>query len=183
MIKNWICCISGFLQSKGQDNGTFKLWKKLGVYRSPNTAVSLHEWNSDFSEIAAIIEKSGVQNVLIFAYSWGAGNGAKRLSVELLKKGINVKNMVLSDPVYRSPLWIFSWQALLNIRSITYPRNVWNIDYFVQQNIPPKGHTVKIEDKTIEPVILNSTHLLMDDHEEYHNKCLEVTQNVLNNAE
>ena len=116
-IHDWHVVISGFLQDEGQPTGMVRLWRLLGERHSAaDVRVELRSWNVNWRQLAELIwrmQPGAGRNcfdpprVKVYAYSWGAGWGAMQLARQLRRRGIGVAAMVLSDPVYRSPLLAF----------------------------------------------------------------------------
>ncbi len=85
----------------------------------PNVVdVHYRPWDHDWWEFAKFIQYNNTLArhgdplvVVLIGFSWGAGWGAMRLARELQALGIEVRDMVLSDPVYRSAWWLLAWRS------------------------------------------------------------------------
>jgi hypothetical protein len=88
--------------------------------------------------------------------------------------------MVLSDPVYRSPLGMFRWLALFSWRRIRVPANVRAVHWFRQRSSLPAGHELWPERKertTISPAVwAEVSHQYMDDLRLFHRECERVAE-------
>ncbi len=125
-----IVCISGFSQNQGghRDNGVLKLyhWLKGTLAEIDEAEVYYRSWNHNWNHFAKFIHYGNdafgsdsaptPATVIIVAYSYGAGWGAMRLARELQALGIDVRDMVLSDPVYRSAWWLLAWRSMIPSR-------------------------------------------------------------------
>lgn len=189
-IRRWIILFSGFLQDASQRHGSTLLWRELYArHAGPETVVEPHPWNTHVRTLALRIrnESNGqAPDVVIGGYSFG-GMTAANLARELGYTGIPVRQMVLSDPVYRHGYYAGWWRSLMPWCEIEIPENVWEVKYFVQDNprfwlgrdggwIQPAGHRLVPQNKgatTIhEPIYLPHDHSSMDDSREYHQTML-----------
>lgn len=181
-IKNWHVVISGFLQDEGEPTGMVRIWRELHAQHSDSeTVVLLRSWNDNWSDLAELIRRTqnGSPAVKIYAYSWGAGYGAMELARELAKRGITVRFMVLSDPVYHSPLLLARWMAMLSDGRIMVPYKVVEVYWFRQKENRPHGHDLIAESTgtMIHPAIwLTSTHQYMDDAAPFRLLCHKVAK-------
>ncbi|KKN11269.1 hypothetical protein LCGC14_1028260 [marine sediment metagenome] len=183
-IKNWIICICGFLQSEGTPNGVVGLWSWLHSEHSvPDTRVELRAWNDRWSELAELIWRmrpaDNHVSVKIVGYSFG-GYSATLLAKELGKRGIEVRAMVLSDPVYRHWHRLGWWRAMWPWSEIKIPSNVREVWWFRQRQNLPRGHELVAEkprNTTIhEPRVLKRDHAWMDDAAEFKNTAMVVAR-------
>lgn len=178
----WLFCISGFTQqsTRRNGNGMLDLFLKLSRFRSPRTSVAIREWHHDWkaqAEQVRIYSDWPHPTVAIFAYSWGAGWGAVQLARHLQERGIEVDSLVLSDPVYRHPLWSLSWLSLLSNRTITIPSNVRQVWHYYQRENKPSGHRIDRESsKTLihwSRQVHGIPHQEMDGYSKFHEVCIE----------
>lgn len=168
--------ISGFRQGLGtRGAGTYRVWRLLQSGARSEDFCSLHRWNDDWSQVADLVallqgESATSPKVLIAAYSWGAGWGAMRLARELERRGIEVDDMVLSDPVYRHPLWSLAWLALCGL-PITVPTNVRRVTWFRQVKNRPMGSPLRKSFAALTKIapagVLDREHEWMDDAPEW----------------
>jgi pimeloyl-ACP methyl ester carboxylesterase len=163
-IDDWIVCISGWLQSRGQTvQGIPSLYHRLYQRHRNRANVIFQEWNSDWNSIAEWIFRLSRNNghtprIMIVSYSWGAGFGFTRLAKFLGHRGLFVDGAVLSDAVFHfGPRWTHGWglaQAAaywpfrLPLLSdcprpvIDVPDNVRceNLHWYIQSNSRLRGH-------------------------------------------
>lgn len=178
----WHVVISGFLQDEGQPTGMVELWRRLRKLTGAETCVELRNWNDNWRQFAELIWRMrpyhGKPDVRVYAYSWGAGWGAMQLARQLKRRGINVRVMVLSDPVYRSPWLLLRWLSLGSLAFIVVPDNVQEVLWFRQKVNRPKGHRLVAEDpdrtRIAESKWAEVAHQYMDDLDEFHATCAEV---------
>lgn len=188
-ITAWHLVIGGFRQHSERTNGMVRLWRRLNQKSSPATRVEFHTWNDKWSRVAETIwnlQGDGTYPpvIRIYAFSWGAGWGAMRLAKELGKRGLRVKWMVLSDPVYRASFFLSRCFALSSFARITVPGNVANVSWFRQRMNRPMGHDLVRDPGAVEfwktrinePVVLKRTHVYMDDAPEFHAECERVSE-------
>lgn len=149
-IKRWIIVISGFTERLGDSTGTRKLWRTLRrCHVDEQTAVLVFTWRDDWEQIAEFIfqesQNGNRPQIVVAAYSWGAGHGFIELAYELGRRGLIVDRAVLCDPVYYSwlPLWLARFVKAISPRSqITVPRNVEHVVWFRQSGSRLRGHVV-----------------------------------------
>lgn len=186
-------CISGFRQNEGEMHGIFRLSQDLidkGFSCNGHSRVLLYEWNDNWvnaaNHIWAIQKlRRNPVHVNIYAYSWGAGYGARTLAKQLQGRGVRINCMVLCDPVYRSRWLTARWYAMIPSSwwvapRIKMPDNVEEIYWFRQTYSLPQGHRVVASEDTIMhlPVTLPFFHVHMDDAPEFHAKCLEEAEKL-----
>ena len=182
-FKTWHIVISGFMQNRGTPNGMVKLWKNLyKQHAGPDTVVAYMCWNDKFKEQAELIHRmtnSGpMPTICIYAYSWGAGHGAMKLARALEDRGIGVRCMVLSDPVFRPWLRLLAPLAMTRFPWIRIPRKVSEVFRFFQRENRPHGHRLVAVKKGFTEIHegeqLKYRHQGMDDASEFHLRCHEV---------
>ena len=181
-IKRFIIVIPGFLQKRGTPNGMVALWRKLHhAYAGADTVVSLHLWNSNWRDVAEWIWRlrpdKGQPDIVLVGYSWG-GYSAVLLARQLKKRGILVRVMILSDPVYRHPYWLGQWRAFVRFAEIRLPSNVGLLKSFRQVESLPCGHAIVDErypgvTPIITFIIEGVSHQYMDDLTQFHNLAME----------
>ena len=163
-----------------------KLCRDLHVaHASPTTRVEFCTWSDDFSGLAELIWRCNRDNpsaaaVYVYAYSWG-GASAMVFARELMARGLVVRVMVLSDPVYRSPWCLRWWRALWPWSRIYVPENVMVVRWFRQTSDWPRGHTLDSNDYAdtlvFEAVVMPHTrHKYMDDLPAFHERCRLVAE-------
>lgn len=175
------------MQSEAHETGIERLWLDLGQLRNAETVVALRPWDSNWRGFAEHIWRvSDRADVIIqvYAYSWGAGYGFPKLARELMKRGMKIRHAVLSDPVYKPPLFSLSWLALTRFGRITVPENVGAVDSYYQRRNRPWGRPVVIENGTgprhrvTEKKISGYLHVSMDDAEEFHERAKEAAREI-----
>ena len=175
-IKNYHVVISGFLQTEGKPNGMIRLWRDLHRAQSgPDTLVLLRTWNDAMDTLAEFIWRLAADDVSvkIYGYSWG-GAAAMRLAKGLQKRGIGVREMVLSDAVYRHGYWLGNWRALVPFSTLRVPANVECVRWLRQQGGFWKisGHTIVADcprkTAVLNPILVTCSHTYMDDLPSFH---------------
>jgi len=180
-IEQWLVVISGFLQDEGQPTGMVDLWAQLHhLHSGPTTRVELRSWDDDWHAVAEFIWRQRPPgnhlDVCLFAYSWG-GPSAMELARQLGRRGISVRRMVLSDPVYRN-LWKL-WRVFFRWPTIAVPANVQRVTWFRQHRDWPAGHDLVAEgpDTQIDPPeVLERGHSYMDESLHFKWACLEAAK-------
>lgn len=174
-IKTWILVISGFRQTYKADDGSDELYYKLHKYNSPTVRVERLTWKENWRQWAGWIEKNSTSGtkILVFAYSYGAGHGYRKLAKYLARLNVKVYFAVLCDPVYRSWLLILRWLALIPWK--TFPvKNTRFVKVLYQRGGRPKGHIPKEghqkDGSFVYPAELleNENHYTIDRCERYH---------------
>ncbi|MGE4190735.1 MAG: hypothetical protein AB7G12_12665 [Thermoanaerobaculia bacterium] len=192
-IDVWNFVIPGFLQSEGTDNGMVKIWRMMRArVASPWNAVELRSWCQRWSDLAELVwmtrPHSGLPVINVYAYSWG-GWSARLFALELARRELRIRTMVLSDPVYRHSYILGQWRAFRPSSKIVIPPNVDEVFWYRQQNprfqcgrsggfAQPAGHDVVAAhpDTTVhEPVLLTCEHMYADDNPSFREKCLAVS--------
>ncbi|PHR99577.1 MAG: hypothetical protein COA78_24730 [Blastopirellula sp.] len=191
--------ISGFTQDHGSWHGVLELTEKLREKHCEGVRSRVHyyRWDENWAAIAeyywSLSEKYHTQPLIaIYAYSWGAGHGAMRLTEQLRKRGLRVRLMVLADPVYRN-VWCL-WRSMRNWNLpwfgepiIRVPDYVDEVFSFHQVQNRPSGHKLLPESRTggptiHPPVLLTANHQYMDNAGEFHAKCLEQASRLCREA-
>lgn len=184
--------IAGFTQTRNRWHGMLALYEQMLAERGHDglvTRVWFQRWYDDWRNIAEhawLIGDHHKQRVqaCVYAYSWGAGWGAMRFAHYLDRNGIKVGVMVLSDPVYRHPLfngvpllqYVGQWRAMFpGSAKIKVPPNVGEVFCYFQRKNRPSGHDlVAVGDTKIhECVQLDVVHEKMDDDNTFHKMALK----------
>lgn len=184
-IDCWHFVIGGFRQHAGLPSGIQALWSKLRrAHGNGRVAVELREWSTDWDAVAELVwnfrRPPELPAVYVYAYSWGAGWGFTRLAHALERRGIQIEDAVLCDPVYRSPLRSLAWLSILPGRTVKVPANVARVHWFYQRQSFPSGHQPVAADPTKtrvgEPTLLNLDHVYMDDADEFHSLACDIAR-------
>ena len=184
-IHEWHIVISGFLQHEGRPSGMVALWRRLLRARSaPHARVELRAWNEHWSHLAELIRGTQADGappaIRLYGYSWGAGWGCMELARQLQRRGLRIRGMVLSDPVYRSPLAAFRWLAIAPWPVIEVPANVERVAWFRQTRSRPTGHDLRAADPRrthIDPPVWDeASHLYMDELPAFHEAALRASR-------
>ncbi len=155
-VKTWHIVISGYSQTEGGRHGCELLALGLRRHSDPQTFVGLRAWNDDFEALASHIEfasavssggRGGRPRIVVYAYSWGVGNGAVSLAWALQKRRIAIDELIACDPVYRStfadPVPLLGHLArgigVLRKGDITLPPNIIRARSLIQANNTPAG--------------------------------------------
>jgi len=184
-IQRWVVIISGFLQDEGQPTGMVGLWSSLHhLLSGPHNRVELRAWDDDWNTVAEFIWRQRPPDnhvdVVICAYSWG-GPSAMELARQLGRRGIDVRHMVLADPVYRHRWKI--WRVFFRWPRIVVPVNVRRVSWFRQHTDWPEGHDLVAEAPGQTDIglanVLNRGHTYMDESKRFHRLCHVVAQEGL----
>jgi pimeloyl-ACP methyl ester carboxylesterase len=183
-IRAWHVVISGFLQDEGEPTGMVSLWRRLRKLSDAESCVELRNWNDNWRQFAELIWRMRPQNqepeVRVYAYSFGAGWGAMQLARQLRRRGIKVRVMVLSDPVFRSPWLVLRWLSLVSYAFIVVPDNVLDVIWFRQKVNRPAGHHLVARDprrtRINQSTWAEVAHQYMDDLPEFHQACEEAAK-------
>lgn len=193
MIDEWRIVVSGFTQDMLNPSGSERLWKRMHESHAGSKSVVLWKlWSENWHKLSEHMYrlKNGSMPVVdLFGYSYG-GDGVIRLARNLQTAGIDVRNMVLCDAVYRHRYWAGNWRSVLPWAELLVPENVKNVYVLKQENprwqlgrpggiLQPAGHDVVAENEETThiavPQILPLTHARMDDAAEYHDLAMAVT--------
>lgn len=179
--------ISGFTQSEEQWDGTQELREKilaeLDDYSSLSVRVRHSVWNDNHKATARQLymlrerypEEPFV--VVVFAYSWGCGNGLVKLAKYLDRFGVDIAKAVLSDPVYRHWFSLGNWRVLTGDARIKIPNNVLSLEGYYQETSIPMGREPVSDLIKCDPWIkLRLPHAEMDDARAWRLRCVEVAK-------
>ncbi len=186
-IKVWHLLFRGLRQEEGDLSGMQRLWRELlSQHGGPDTVVDCRAWWENVNEIAENIfahANSKPPIICLYGYSWG-GFTAVKLARELLRRGLPVRYMVLTDAVYRHYYRLGHWRALVPWSEIIIPKNVVEVFWFRQTCDRPRGHRLVAEDP--EATLIHSPdvndhipHFIMDDLREFHNLAEDVANGVV----
>lgn len=175
--------IMGFTQSADTETGIERLWKRMRdelPQYCQQCVIEPKVWNENFARLAEFIHRNidSDGTVNIYAYSWGVGHGARKLSQQLYKRGIQVSQLVACDPVFHSMLrpWRGICPAIWN-GPIVFPPNVRHARSFIQRQNTPQGTDLKLLQPTsvVEvPIRLEYNHQYIDDAVEFHDVAMQV---------
>jgi len=179
--------ISGYTQTEEIWNGTQELREKiiaeLDDYSSLSVRVRLGKWNDNWKEQARQLymlrERYADEKftVVVFAYSWGVGNGLVKFAKHLDRFGIDVQTAVVSDPIYRHWFIPRNLRVLWGDTRITLPPNVKAIEGYYQRTSQPMGRTPVSSTAKCDPwTLLRLPHVEMDDARSWHRRCIEVAK-------
>lgn len=182
--------ISGFTQSEKAWNGVQELREKLlselDDYSSLSVRIRLDEWSANWRAIARqmyMLRERYPQEpltVLVFAYSWGVGNGLVQLARQLNRFGIDIETAVISDGVYRHWFSLGNWRVILGDRRIVLPANVLSVQGFHQETSYPMGRQPLLANgKQCDPwTKIRLEHVEMDGSRDWHRRCIRVTKDA-----
>lgn len=182
-ISYWAILFSGFGQRVGL-SGVDSIYRDCRRKASATSEVLLQYWSDDPEALADRIVRhsptSGPEGIVIAGYSWG-GQTAINLCESLRDRGLKVTELVLCDPVARSPLWFRWWRALLPNRTIRVPGNVTRVWSCYQRANLPQGHRVIGEpgQDVIERELFGVRHEHMDDRYKFREVVLEAIGGIL----
>ncbi len=180
---------AGFLQRLGTASGMAGLhWSLRQKHVSPTVAVEFCAWNDNVDGRAEWIWRRSrdadvTPAVYVYAYSWG-GMTAMNFARCLGARGLGVRQMILSDPVYRDR-WLLRryTRAIWPWSVIRVPHAVGRVHWFRQELDWPCGHDLVAEEPNRanppiihEPTVLNLSHRYMDDAEPFRERCFEVAE-------
>lgn len=179
--------ISGWTQTEETWNGVQELREKiiaeLDDYSSLSVRVRLDEWNGNWKgaarQLYMLRERYEDEKftVVVFAYSWGVGNGLVNFATYLDRFGIDIQKAVVSDPVYRHWYVLGNWRLLWGDRRILLPKNVLAIEGFYQTTSQPMGRKPMSEVAECDPWIkVRAPHVEMDDARLWRQRCIEVAK-------
>jgi hypothetical protein len=179
--------ISGFTQSEETWNGVQELREKLlselDDYSSLSLRIRLDVWNANWRAIARqmyMLRERYPQEafaVVVFAYSWGVGNGLVKLAKELSRYGVDIDQAVISDGIYRHRFSLGNWRAVLGDSRIVLPANVLSVQGFYQDISYPMGRQPVSQRAKCHPwtrIIL--PHVEMDSSRNWHDRCIAVAK-------
>lgn len=198
MTARVIIPITGFRESRRHMTGVEKIRFSLQSVSGPNLLVmDALEWNEPMEEIVDYVlrwveelRSASPVEIMVIAYSWGAGSGAIRLAEVWKARGVSIAYMVLCDPVYRWP-WLPTqlpdWLQLCPVSisqyyrpDITIPANVRWVEWVRQAVDIPRGHDLVAENAKATHINLGRylpyRHTGIDDSPEFQELVSRVVQ-------
>ena len=177
--------IGGFTQGEGTWNGAQELRERLlaefDAYSALSVRFPFYPWNSDWRDVARrtylLRERYRADRLtmLVFAFSWGVGNGLVKYAKRLQRYGIEIDCAVICDGVYRHWFTPGNWRIVIGDTRIHLPSNVKSYYGFYQETERPCGKK-PVSDSAVclgwEK--LNLPHVEMDDSYKWHDKCVEL---------
>lgn len=207
-IENWIVCISGYLQRRGQtDQGVPSIAHELYARYGGRARVEFEPWNCDWAGIAEWIFRTSYNNgtrprIMLVAYSWGVGYGAVQLLKQLRYRGLKVQAAIFSDGVFhlgganchRVGLsqvlaylpWRWGWQRpiiRLPVGVIDGPTHWFIQDNFEidDRNTWLRGHELQMANGNPLPgreAVEGTTHRYMDEAPRFKARVMEVAESL-----
>jgi hypothetical protein len=174
-----IIVVSGFTEKLENNTGSREIWHKLFERYSDKADVWLFHWKANWRGWATMLEKMEASEVLVCAYSWGAGFGLR----ELAKHYSGAISCVLCDPVYYSKFWLTKWRAITDKfwrPTIKYSDNVTVKEWFTQIEDQPGNDNVYALNmpKTV-TVLKGQDHRSIDNSKEYHDAAIREAEQYL----
>ena len=170
-----IAMIGGFTEQIFDITGSRKIYNSLARKYGSDYLVEFAEWH-DCESLAEYMEEMEVTEILVGAYSWGAGQGLRDLARNFSGKIY----AVLCDPVFRSRFPWMRWRAITRLRfwhpTIKYPDNVHVIGWFNQKMDVPRGSHVKAKVRPRKPITLPLPHTQIDDSPQYRKLMLDAAK-------
>jgi pimeloyl-ACP methyl ester carboxylesterase len=146
-----VIIFQGFTESDERPTGMEDLYfSVIRQFAGPYvTTYQPRRWNSCTTALAHQLVRQRIHDVIVVAYSWGAGYAAMKFAKVGRQFGIRIPLALLCDPVYR-PTWMPAWLPAnpLNIYSldrrskIKLPTTIRRIAGVRQQLTIPHGHEV-----------------------------------------
>jgi pimeloyl-ACP methyl ester carboxylesterase len=175
-----IVSFQGFTESDARPTGTEDLYfSVIRQFAGPYvTTYQPRRWNSDSTALAHQLVRQRIHDVIVVAYSWGAGYGAMKFAEVGRQFGIRIPLALLCDPVYR-PTWMPGWLP-------ANPLNIYSLDRRSKINLPtairrvagvrqdltiPNGHEVVATDRAqiVQPLKkLPYSHTAIDECPEWY---------------
>lgn len=150
LFDRWLYVVTGFLQTAGTRTRLVEFWSEAhAAYCDRETAVLLRTWNAPWAAEAELAFRlsDGWPEITGVFYSWAGGWGMRQFARQLQRRGLQLDNAILIDPVYRHPYPWGQWRTLLPWWPITIPGNVRNVWAWRQSMNWPKGHALRCESK------------------------------------
>lgn len=189
--QEWNFYISGFLQWEDKLPGITRAYIEgrdicynraiANGYKRFNVECRHLRWNADMKTQANFVQQirqDGPMPIIrIFCYSWG-GQTAMNFAKLLRDRGIDVRVIVATDPVWRCDYMPLNFRVLFPTYPIKVPDNVKEVFWFRQREGQPMGHDLvpmKGNKRTVihNPITLTVTHPYMDDHPSVRQKFRE----------
>lgn len=191
-MKTGIFTIGGFKQTERKSVGMDEIQRRLEWRYNDMGRCEVYDlrtWKSDMTGLAALAKRDGVARAIVIGYSHGGGYAAPRLVKQLQKRGIQIRLVLLCDPVYR-PLWLPRWTLaqVLSFRAlipgsavIRFPEPVVALYGVRQEQSIPRAHRVRIgRSEAMEMRLLTGyDHDEIDESEEWFSLVDESVEEVL----
>jgi len=180
--------ISGFTQHQGEWNGVQELRELVLSNLDAYSPLSVRVWYAPHNDnwehrarqIYMLRERYRGSGdpfaVIVFAYSWGVGEGLRQLALHLARYEISIRHAVICDGVYKHWLFAGNWRALFGDTRI-HLKNVDLVDGFYQNVNKPHGREPFVDGGDLGS--WNEIHLPheeMDSAYQWHNRCVEVAK-------
>lgn len=189
MISLHVELIRGFRQSDEFPTGMEQLFAALREFESAQVEVHLSSWNEGWKGRARLIDSSTSQDatIIVVAYSWGVGYGARMLAKHLRARGRRIQRFFSIDGVYHSR-WL-PWRAVwgpvseyfLGYPVIQFPDNVGQVDMWRQKLNKPSGHPIKVGEGgwVCDHGLIQRTHENIDEAPEIHDAVTRCVANYV----
>jgi pimeloyl-ACP methyl ester carboxylesterase len=178
--------ISGFTERNRMPIGMRTLWRDdLRPFSGPTTFVHPPvPWTHDPRDILGLMEDVGATELIIVAYSWGVGYGARRLVAAAHAKGMRVRLVLSCDGVWRSTFlralsWISVPLAMTSCPAIHFDGLVNRIVGVCQRQTRPVGHDIYRGANKVQLTRLDATHINIDEHPEWRSLATQAIRQTL----
>jgi len=163
-----------------------RLWRWMSEECSrTDTRVELRSWNDNWRQLAELMSRvrppCDMPAVNVYAHGRGAGYGVMELARQLRRRGISVRQMVLSDPTRRWTGQWLRWLTRTPAAAIEVPDNVVRVVWFRRRGRPAGGDVVAQDAgrTMIEPEAWSDVpQQYMDDLRAFHLECERTARNV-----
>ncbi len=176
------------------------IWRPCREFseRYPGTTVAWPlAWHMPMDHYASFIHQNIIKDevddpcVLVACYSYGCGWGFQQLSKYLEKWSIDVRCVIMCDPVYRPRMRLLAWRTWINngplAPKIKIRKNVNEVYSFYQRENKPQAHELVAMDSDLTDIHdraqLHKPHEAMDDHPHFRQKVLDVFGDILERRE
>jgi len=166
-----ILTIGGFRQRTRTQMGLKTLWREdLRPLAGPKAFVHPPvRWCHDVKDVLGTVRDVGAKRLIVVAYSWGVGYGARRVVREALSQGLKVDLVCSCDGVWKAPgsRWLTGWLSVFSMTrlpSIPFPKAVGRVVGVKQETSRPSGHSIRHGDTWIFLKQLDATHNEIDEH-------------------
>ena len=126
-----VVTFQGFTESDERPTGTEDLYfSVVRQFAGPYvTTYQPRRWNSDSKALAEQLVRQRIHDVIVLAYSWGAGYQCMKFAKIGRQYWIRIPLALHCDPVYR-PTWMPGWLP-------ANPLNIYSIDRRSKIKLPP----------------------------------------------